>query len=140
MRRSGPHKHQHATIQPIYERLRPGAWPVLLRLLVANGAARERAILELTSARAAELREVLPAWTAWARECPVPRRNALRQLLAAARFSAAGKPAVPLLILAGAGDRMVHPRCSQRLARAWGADFALHPTAGTTCLWMTATG
>jgi len=25
---------------------------------------------------------------------------------------------------------MVHPRCSQRLARAWGAQFALHPSAG----------
>jgi len=73
---------------------------------------------------------VLPAWTAWGRECPVSRGNTLRQLLAAARFSAVKKPAVPLLILAGAGDRMVHPSCSQRLARAWGADFALHPSAG----------
>jgi len=113
-----------------YERLRPGAWPTLLRLLLASRAARERAILELTSNRAAELRTVLPDWAAWARECPVSRRNTLRQLLAAARFSAVEKPAVPLLILAGAGDRLVHPRCSQRLARAWDADFVLHPTAG----------
>jgi pimeloyl-ACP methyl ester carboxylesterase len=113
-----------------YERLRPGAWPTLLRLMLASGEARERAILELSSARAAELRTVLPAWTAWARECPVSRHNTLRQLLAAARFSAVEKPPVPLLILAGAGDRMVHPNCSQRLARAWGADFALHPSAG----------
>jgi pimeloyl-ACP methyl ester carboxylesterase len=73
---------------------------------------------------------VLPEWQSWARECPVSRRNALRQLLAAARFSAADKPAVPLLVLAGAADGMVSPRCSQRLAQAWGASFALHPTAG----------
>lgn len=115
---------------PFYERLRPGAWPTLLRRLLASGAARERAILELTSARAAVLQGVLPAWTTWARECPVSRRNTLRQLFAAARFTAPGKPAVPPLILAGAGDRLVHPRCSQRLARAWAADLALHPTAG----------
>jgi pimeloyl-ACP methyl ester carboxylesterase len=112
------------------ERLRAGALPALLRLLYAGGQARERAILELTSTRAAALRDILPAWTAYARERPVARRNALRQLLAAARFSAVEKPAVPVLILAGAGDRMVDPRCSQHLASAWGADFALHPSAG----------
>jgi pimeloyl-ACP methyl ester carboxylesterase len=50
--------------------------------------------------------------------------------LAAARFSAPEKPEVPLLILAGARDRMVWPGCSRRLARAWNADFALHPAAG----------
>ncbi|OYY95844.1 MAG: alpha/beta hydrolase [Hydrogenophilales bacterium 28-61-23] len=115
---------------PFFERLRPSAYPTLLRLLVSSGEARERGILELTSARAAELQSVLPAWTEYARECPVSRGGALRQLLAAARFAAVDKPAIPLLILAGAGDRLVHPRCSRRLARAWNADFALHPSAG----------
>lgn len=114
----------------LHERLRPNAWLTLLRMLGASGAARERAILALTSARAAALADVMPAWDGYARECPVSRRNALRQLLAAARFRAAEKPAIPLLILAGAGDRMVNPRCSQRLARAWDADLMLHPTAG----------
>ncbi len=115
---------------PIHERLRPGAWPTLLRLLTAGVPSRERAILALTSARAPELAGVLPAWQAYARECPVSRRNALRQLLAAARFSALEKPAIPLLLLAGAGDRMVNPRCSQRLARAWNTDFVQHLSAG----------
>ncbi|MDD5390938.1 MAG: alpha/beta hydrolase [Gallionellaceae bacterium] len=112
------------------QRLRPSAYPALLRQLLPSGAAREQAILELTSAHAKELRHVLPDWTAWARECPVSRRNTLRQLLAAARFSAVARPNVPLLILAGERDRMVHPHCSQRLAQAWNADFALHPSAG----------
>jgi len=97
------------------ERVRQSAWPTVLRLLFAVGAARERAILELTSARATDLSDVLTDWIAWAQECPVSRRNGLSQLLATARFAAVEKPAVPLLILAGAGDRMVHPRCSQRL-------------------------
>jgi pimeloyl-ACP methyl ester carboxylesterase len=115
---------------PFYQRLRPRGWPSLMRLLVARGVARERGILRLTSARAAELRQVLPAWTAYAREYPVSTLGALRQLLAAARFTAPQKPAVPLLLLAGAADRMVHPDCSRRLARAWDADFSLHPAAG----------
>lgn len=115
---------------PFYQRLRPGAWPVLLKLLLAEPARRERAILELTSADPAACRQVLPDWLAYARECPVSRRNTLRQLFAAARFNLPEKPAVPLLILVGGGDRMVDPRCSETLARAWGVDFARHPTAG----------
>jgi pimeloyl-ACP methyl ester carboxylesterase len=115
---------------PFYARMRPSSWPIALRLLASSGYARERAILELTSARAAERSDLIPAWMAYAQECPVSRRNALRQLLAAARFSCRERPAVPLLLLAGGDDRLVHPRCSQTLARAWNADFALHPSAG----------
>jgi pimeloyl-ACP methyl ester carboxylesterase len=115
---------------PFYQRLRPAAWPTLPHLLAAGDEAREQAILELTSARAAELAGVLPAWLGYARTCPVSRRNTLRQLLAAARFSAREQPAIPLLILAGAADCMVNPSCSQRLAQAWNAEFHRHPGAG----------
>ncbi len=115
---------------PFTQRLRPRAWPALPRLLFAQGLARERAILDLTSAQPEKLRGVLPRWVEYGRDCPVSRRNTLRQLLAAARFFALGKPVVPLLILAGGGDRMVDPRCSLRLARAWSADYAQHPSAG----------
>ena len=115
---------------PFFDRLRPHAWPILLKLLFVGGLARERAILQLTSAHAGEFSHLIPDWAAWAKQHPVSRRNALRQLVAAARFSASEKPAVPMLVLAGAGDRMVHPRCSQRLAQAWGAEYALHPDAG----------
>jgi pimeloyl-ACP methyl ester carboxylesterase len=115
---------------PFFQRLRPRGWSTLLRLIPARGLVRERAILELTSARAAELQSVLPSWVAYSRECPVSSIGALRQLVAAARFKALEKPAVPQLFLAGAGDRMVHPDCSHRLARAWDADFFLHPSAG----------
>lgn len=115
---------------PFHQRLRPGAWPVLLKLLLAEPARREAAILRLTSADPEAHRQVLPEWLNYALECPVSRRNTLRQLLAAARFSMPDKPPPPLLILAGGGDRMVDPRCSETLARAWAVDFALHPTAG----------
>lgn len=115
---------------PFFDRLRPRGWPLLLRILKSRAEARERAILDLTSARASELRHVLPDWADYARECPVSRLGALRQLIAAARFCVHKQPSVPLLLLAGDADRMVHPRCSRRLAEAWGAEFALHPTAG----------
>lgn len=115
---------------PVYERLRPTAWLILLKMLFAGVPARERAILKLTSARAREKADLLPDWIAWARQSPVLRRNAMRQLLAAARFRADRKPGVPLLLLAGLGDQMVSPRCSQRLAQAWDIDLVLHPDAG----------
>jgi len=37
---------------------------------------------------------------------------------------------MPLLILAGALDRLVDQRCSLTLARAWQTDIAMHPEGG----------
>ena len=115
---------------PFQQRLRPSAWPALLRLLFLSGLVRERAILELTSTRAEELAALLPQWAAYALECPVSRANALRQLLSAARFTALEKPAVPVLILSGMQDRMVDPRCSRQLAQVWSCAYARHSDAG----------
>jgi pimeloyl-ACP methyl ester carboxylesterase len=115
---------------PFWQRLRPGAWPDLLRAAVADAPRRERIILARTStARGAD--DTLAAqWAAWALERPVSRVNALRQLAAAARYREGARPAVPVLLLASAGDRLVSVRCSQRLAQAWGCPLRLHATAG----------
>jgi pimeloyl-ACP methyl ester carboxylesterase len=117
---------------PFHRRLRPGSYPVLLRLaLPGSDRAREEAILRLTSHRPAELAGVVESWAAWRREHPVSNANALRQLLAAARYRAPRTPpAAALLILAGAADALVHPDCSRRLARAWQAAYAEHGSAG----------
>lgn len=117
---------------PFHRRLRPGSYPVLLRLaLPGSDRARETAILRLTSHRPVERAGVVAAWAAWRREQPVSTANAVRQLLAAARYRAPpGPPAAPLLILAGTADALVHPDCSRRLAQAWQADYAEHGSAG----------
>ncbi len=118
----------------LHERLRPRNYPALLKLAVLGGSdaeAAERSILRLTSRCRGDGAAILAAWIAWRREHPVSRANALRQLLAAARYRApAQRPAVPLLVLAGAKDALVDPRCSQRLAQRWQAEFAAHPDAG----------
>ena len=117
---------------PFHHRLRPHNYLPLARLLLHGGTVeeRERTILRLTSCNA-ERPETLAAWAAHARQNPVSSRNALRQLLAAARYRApAAKPAPPMLILASTQDRLVNPRCSRRLARCWKTDFAEHPGAG----------
>lgn len=118
---------------PFFHRLRPGSYGRLLfaTLLPAGSESRERNILTLTSCRGAGQSELLREWCAYARECPVTRLNALRQLAAAARFRApAVAPAVRGLLLASDEDRIVNPACSRRLAAAWGWPLAVHASAG----------
>lgn len=118
---------------PFYWRLRWHNYLAVLRFAFAGGdvPARERLILRLTSNRAKVRETTLPTWVAYQNECPVSRRNALCQLIAAASYRASVQPPrVPILVLAGAADRLVHSACSQHLARAWHTDFALHPEAG----------
>jgi len=118
---------------PFYRRLRPASYARLLRAATASAElpARETLILGLVSNSAARRAVALPAWVALARQNPVTRRNALRQLLAAARFRASPAPPVaPTLVLVSQQDRLVSPACSHALARAWGTALASHPAAG----------
>lgn len=120
-------------VSPFYQRLKPAAWPLLLRLAISQPTAEdaERAILRLTSRHRTQDETLLRQWTEWRLSHPVSRRNALRQLLAAARFHApAHAPTTRLLLLNGAGDQLVDPRCSTALASAWRCALAVHPTAG----------
>ena len=120
-------------VQPFHQRLRPSAWPQLLRAALPGLGAEacEHFIARLTSQRLATSAAAPPEWVACRHSHPVSRANAWRQLLAALRFEAPRPPpAAPLLLLSSAGDRLVDPRCSRRLAQAWGAAHAEHPTAG----------
>lgn len=120
---------------PFFRRLRPENYAALLRLAMPAGSAearaREETILHMTSKLAKNRPQIVETWSAWQREHPVSRSNALRQLWAASRYRApAHKPDVRMLVLASAGDTLVDPRCSQRLAHLWQTDFAAHPAAG----------
>jgi pimeloyl-ACP methyl ester carboxylesterase len=120
-------------ISPFHHRLRPVAYPLLLRLALGSPHPRtaEQAVLDLTSRHHERTSVVLEDWSAWRRSHPVSRANGLRQLGAAIRFRApATKPEVPLLLLNGAGDRLVDPRCSQALAALWQVPLRVHPSAG----------
>jgi pimeloyl-ACP methyl ester carboxylesterase len=117
---------------PFYHRLRPSNYLSLLAMLLpgSDASRREKAVLRLTSSRP-ERPEKQAEWAAYARQNPVSPPNALRQLLAAAGYRAPRlKPGPPVLILGSAGDRLVNPQCSHRLARYWQAAFAEHPSAG----------
>ena len=116
-----------------WHRLRPRAWLPLLVLLRPGASAlqRERQVLVMTSSRAAGDEALARRWAAYAVDRPVSRANALRQLLAAARFRAPRQtPRVPLLVLASLKDGLVSPQCSRAFARRSGAVLRLHPGAG----------
>lgn len=114
------------------ERLRPRSYGTLLRLafIERDPRAREAAILHLTSARRGPRTDLISSWARYGEEQPVSRLNALRQVAAAARYRAPDAPPVPILVLAGAGDRLVDAKCSENLARRWKVPIAVHPTAG----------
>ncbi len=115
-----------------WERFQPRALSKLLRLLLTAPAALEieTEILRLSSNRPETHAAQLCDWVQWRQQCPVSAGNVLRQLAAAARYRAAPAPAVATRVLSSAGDRLVSPRCSQRLAAAWKVPLTLHPSAG----------
>lgn len=117
----------------VNERLRPSAWPGLVGVAShwSDAPRVERRIHRLTCNRVDNLDADLDAWSAIRRSAPVSRGNALRQLWAAARFTAAvAAPRCPVLILSSRADRLVDPVCSAKLAAAWGASQREHPWAG----------
>lgn len=116
-----------------HQRLRWQAWPRAIRLVSCwnDAPACERAIHRLTCANADDMEGDLRQWIAIRRDAPISRRNALRQLLAAARFRAGPlPPRCDTLVLWSAADRLVAPACSAELARRWQCAHAVHPRAG----------
>lgn len=118
---------------PFFQRLRPRNYARLLgvALPLASADARERMVLRLTSNHVQQHASALAQWLQIRRQHPVSTANALRQMLAAARFRARTQaPACPVLLLGSAQDGLVNAQCSRTIARRWGAPLALHPDAG----------
>lgn len=114
---------------PPWRRLRPRAALALLSTLALPPRAAERMIAAQTSAAVAP--DVLAHWVDLRRRRPVARADALRQLVAAARWRLGGARAgVPVLLLSSALDRLVDPACTRALAAHWQAPWREHPWAG----------
>ncbi|MBV1776619.1 alpha/beta hydrolase [Burkholderiaceae bacterium DAT-1] len=119
------------TLNPFWDRLRPGNYPGLLCICLGlmDVAAREQWIFRRTCKQASSA--LIDRWCNIARQHPVSQLNAVRQLFAAARFKPQA-PAVPSVLhcITSAGDQLVHPRCTFRMSSAWHLPVHLHPTAG----------
>lgn len=125
-----------AGFNPFWQRLRAANYGALVRqlLFVRDPLQREQKILDLTSnlLSAHEAQAIAQRWASLAREAPTSRANALRQLRAAICFRAPARlpPTVPVLLVNGAGDHLVHPVCSVTLSGAWHCALRVHPLAG----------
>lgn len=115
------------------QRLRPANWPQLAMLAARwpDADYAEGVVHDLTCNANAERAADIAAWLQIRKSAAVTPANAARQLLAAASFSCAeATPRCPALVLSSAGDRLVNPVCSSRLAAAWQAKHVQHPWAG----------
>jgi alpha-beta hydrolase superfamily lysophospholipase len=118
---------------PWYRRLRPANYAALLGVAAGlkTHRQREQTILRLTSRHRQADARVVDEWMALREARPVSGGNALRQLLAAARYRAPDEaPPVPLLVLSSRRDGLVNAQCSRQLARQWKTAILEHPTAG----------
>ena len=115
------------------QRLQPGNWPQLALLAArwADADYAEETIHRLTCNQSATHDADIAAWLGLRKSAPVSPTNAARQLAAAATYACAvPAPRCPALVLSSAGDRLVNPVCSTRLATAWQTAHAQHPWAG----------
>lgn len=115
---------------PFYKRLRPSAAGQLLASMLSRTPYnREKQIADCVC-NLADTEKVAREWATIAADAPISRRNALRQLFAAATFTLPGTPKVPTLILNSEHDRLVAPQCSQNLANLWQSRLICHHHAG----------
>ncbi len=123
-----------ANLVPLYQRLNPVAAARLFWGTLGGDRSREREVLALTSVRHAHDRQLARTWADYARTHPVAWRNGLRQMAAAARYRCSlpfpRELAERVLVVNSAGDRLVSPAASRRLADTLGCPLVTHPIAG----------
>ncbi|MCT6700300.1 alpha/beta fold hydrolase [Rheinheimera sp. 4Y26] len=117
-------------LTPFYQRLKWQSYPAVLAALCGSIAHREQLILQLTSNKAQVREACYPHFVALARQRPVSRSNALRQLWAASHFVLPDKPGCKVLLLGSRNDRLVDISASQQIAQRWQVPLLLHQSAG----------
>lgn len=119
-----------AEVSPLYRRFQP---PRLIQTLQALKARlpldQEKYILHMTSNNPTT-QSYLPEFAAFAEQHPVRSENFFRQLLLASRIQVKSPLAVKLQVLVSQKDRLVHPSCSEALAKKFSTYAISHPSAG----------
>lgn len=117
-------------VTPFYQRLKWQSYPAVLAALCGSIQRREQLILQLTSNKAEVRLAHYGQFVAVARQRPVSRSNALRQLWAASHFVLPQKPACKVLLLGSQNDRLVDISASQQIAERWQVPLLVHNVAG----------
>lgn len=114
-----------------YQRFRPQNWGAILEILLQKSVLeRERRILKLMAHSQERRAEALAVWVAESEKHPIPRKNLLRQLVAAGSYRFPAEPPAPAVLLASKKDSFVSVVCTQNLASVWKVPAFYHPWAG----------
>jgi pimeloyl-ACP methyl ester carboxylesterase len=118
-------------LSPIHKRFKPKNIPRLIQLMISRDLNhREKNILQMTTNLTGdELAKKIKSNVEIAITSNPARLNAVRQLIAATRFKAVKKIKVPMLVISGLGDQLVHPDCSEQIANHFRAKLVQHETA-----------
>lgn len=121
-----------ASVSPFYQRLRWQSYGKLAQIVCQSDIyQRELEIVKLVSNVAEQHEKIAAQWGKIQRLRPVSSKNALRQIISAAKYKpVSDKPAPPVLLLNGLRDRLVSPACSERISKRWAIPLVSHPWAG----------
>jgi pimeloyl-ACP methyl ester carboxylesterase len=121
-----------ADVSPFYQRLRWQSYRNFIALaMTRNLHKRESGILQLTSNRRTQRKQITNAWEKIQTERPISLKNSVRQMIAAASYRPGDiKPRQPVLLLNGLGDRLVAPACSESIHKKWQLELRRHLWAG----------
>jgi pimeloyl-[acyl-carrier protein] methyl ester esterase len=112
-----------------WQRMRPHNWPRVALAPLLPVRARERMLLGMTRHQG-DLDVAADRYAAIATTTPPRRASAAGQLRAALRMRCPAAIAVPTLVLASRGDRLVSWRCSAQLAERLGLPLRVHGGEG----------
>lgn len=116
--------------QPVWWRLRPGAWTTMLLALALPCKGREEKVLQIVSNRRECYAQFLQQWLAIQQQHPISRSTIFRMLLAAKKFRPQSECVVSGLVLTSDRDRMVSPRASEALAERFDWPLVRHGGCG----------
>jgi len=125
-----------ACIASVHERFNPRILPQIFRaLLDMKPETSEKIILQISSNRFLnqdpKIHEFLEHQIKWRKERPITRLTFIRQILAASAYRLPpNRPKPKTMIFSSQGDRLVSPKCSQRLAERLAVHRITHPWAG----------
>lgn len=117
-----------------FKRMKPSSFLHILRTArVKDHVLREEMVLKMTTSLMTEdkIKPIAEIWGPRSLQYPLRPSNFLRQLLVAGQIKQRkNPPQVPVLVLASANDKVVHPDCSKKIAETWNAKLVIHPEAG----------
>lgn len=114
-----------------WDRFNPKFLPRIAKVLLNfKPEISEPVVLDLTSNRVPDLQDYLKQMIEFQKKAPVSRQTFLNQLVAGIKFKLPTKVTVPTLLCYSKQDRLVSPKCSEKIAKILNIEIRGHMLAG----------